>query len=142
MKVLATTALMCALAATLIGCGPKVAYDQPVVVELKETTGLRPIRMTVTVDGQYVFGPWGTLNPGQTEAIVVHDGKAIHQVPGQHEIVYTFDRRGSLRGIGEGMVTVRSGEMNLYSQDSEVVLDGTWMTNAFYYQVGWPKDDD
>lgn len=133
--------LMAAVSVALIGCGPKVAQNRDVTLRLSETTEMHPVRMTVMVDGVEVFGPAATLNPGETQTVELNDPPSDTQLPGQHTILYTFDRLGPLGGVGHAQLQVTSDNTVIFEDDSRKVLTGFAPTYSFQYVITEPENE-
>jgi hypothetical protein len=119
----------------LIGCGPKVAQNRDVTLRLTETTEMHPVRVSVAVDGVEVFGPAATLKPGETQTIELNDPPADTQLPGQHTVLYTFDRIGPLGGVGHAEMQVTSDNAVIFEDNSRKVLTGFAPTYSFQYVI-------
>lgn len=118
-----------------IGCGPSVPRDQRVTLEVEETTEMQPIRMTITVDGEDIFGPLGTLKPGEKKQFVLNDPPQKGQSVGQHTVLYTFDRFGVLGQVGHAQIQLIADNAVLLEDNSRKVLTGFAPTYSFQYVV-------
>jgi hypothetical protein len=123
----------------LVGCGPKVAQNRDLTLQLTETTNTHPIRMSVTVDGAYVLGPLATLNPGDTKSFTLNNPPSETQLQGQHTILYTFDRVGIIGAVGHAELKVLSDNALIFEDNSRKVLTGFAPTYSFSYVITEPE---
>jgi hypothetical protein len=132
-RLVSTLSLLAILVAA--GCGPSIPRNHTVTLRLEETTDMNPIRMTVNVDGEDIFGPLGTLKPGETKRFVLNDSEGDRQSTGQHTILYTFDRFGPLGGVGHANIQLLADNAVVLEDDSRKVLTGFAPTYSFHYVI-------
>jgi len=128
-----TAAALLALVTLAGGCGPTLSEADVVKLTIEETTGMDSLRMTVAADGEDIYGPLATLKPGETKEFVLNAPGGPDQVPGQHTVLYTFDRVGVVGDVGHARIRLWADDTVVQEDNSRKVLTGFAPTYSFNY---------
>lgn len=136
-RVMTCAAIAVFLAALAVGCNSyNVPADQRLMVQIKEISEENPVKVVMTVDGQDPPRFTGEISPGKEYRLLLHDpdpaGKFKLSAGEKHRIWWEIHRNNHLGKVGNGEVTVWSGNEALITTNS------TWIMPLFKWQ--WSID--